>query len=106
MIVQSIILRKKNMTLLLFQETKEEILERELKEARKEITNVRKGLFARHSELEKKYQSLFFEFETLKESIAKQEKSIWTSKSSSSIPSKKTEIHSPDLFTYTSSISN
>ena len=94
------------MGLLLFHETKEQIIERELGEARKEITNVRKGIFARHSELEKKYQNLFFEFELLKEAIAKQEIKIWTSKSSNTTHSPKKVINSPDLFTYTSSISS
>ena len=92
------------MSLMLLPETREQLLERELYEVRKEVSNLRRGLFSRHSELEKKYQQVFFELEILKESIAKQEIKIWTSRSSNFIPSKKRKAEIlPDLFTCISS---
>jgi hypothetical protein len=81
-------------------ENYEDRLERELSELRKEMGNLRRGLFARHSELEKKYQETFFELELLKSSIAKQDVKIWTSRSSNFIPSKPRKGEGlPDLFT-------
>ena len=65
------------MSLILFDETSDQKNERLFLEMKKEITNVRRGLFARHAELEKKYQDIYFELETLKASIAKQQFSIW-----------------------------
>ena len=87
------------MSLMLFQETHEAFLERQFSELKKEIGNVRRGLFARHSELEKKYQDTFFELELLKSSIAKQDIKIWQrSKSEVSTTSGKAKRNSPDLF--------
>lgn len=78
---------EKCMQLTLFEETKEELLEREIISLRKEMGNIRRGIFARHSELARKYQETYFELETLKASIAKQEVDIWKqhTKSKSSI---------------------
>lgn len=89
------------MELLLFQESKEEKLEREISDLRKELGNIRRGLFARHSELERKYQETYFELETLKSSIARQDISIWTSRSSISTQSKKKQESSQELFMFT-----
>lgn len=66
------------MTLLLFHETEEEIIRREMLELRESVGKIRRGLFARNSELEKKYQEIYFELELLKSSIAKQDRKIWT----------------------------
>lgn len=70
-----------------FDETKEDQLLREVQFLRKEIGNVRRGLFARHSKLAKMYTELSLEFEALKKSIAKQERdtTVWMLKSSNSI---------------------
>ena len=87
------------MDLLLGMESREDRLERQLEEMKKELSNVRRGLFARHSELERKYQETFFELELLKESIAKQDIKIWKSKSSNFIPIKKKSDCLRDLFT-------
>jgi len=87
---------------LLIHESHTDRLERELQEMKRELSNVRRGLFARHSELEKKYQETYFELELLKSSIAKQDVKIWTSRSSNFIPTKKNQKEtdlSPDLFT-------
>lgn len=89
------------MSVMLFHETREERLERELADMKTEIRNVRRGLFARHSELERKYQETYFELELLKSSIAKQDIKIWTSKSSISTSQRKrkTSQNGPELFT-------
>jgi len=70
------------MQLLLWEETREEQLENELRSLKKDITNIRKGLFARHSELAKKYTDLLFEMETLKMAMIHGQKGekIWTLK--------------------------
>jgi hypothetical protein len=52
--------------LTLFPETKEEILEREIISLRKEVSSIRKGIYAKHSELQRKYDSTIHELETLK----------------------------------------
>ena len=88
------------MALLLFKETPEERFERQLSEVKKELGNVRRGIFARHSELEKKYQETYFELETLKASIAKQDYDIWKSKSLNSTQLKNKKEDSLDLFTF------
>lgn len=89
-------------TLTFLPETYEEKLDRQLKEMKQELSNMRRGLFARHSALERKYQETYFELELLKSSIAKQDIKIWTSKLSSSTQSQKKRDDSPDLFTCTS----
>ena len=88
------------MSLILFEETPEQKFDRMFSEMKNEISNVRRGLFARHSELERKYQETYFELETLKESIAKQDIKIWTSRSSSITQQKKQKLVSRDLFTF------
>ena len=86
-------------SLILIPETNEERLERQIKEMKQELSNIRRGIFARHSELEKKYRETYFELELLKSSIAKQDMNIWTSKLSNSTKSQKRKDDSPDLFT-------
>lgn len=55
--------------LLLFPETEQEILRKEMEKIKGEISNTRKGLFSRHSELQKKYDSLHHEFEMLRYAV-------------------------------------
>lgn len=88
------------MQLVLYQETKEEQMEREIHCLKQDMGNLRRGLFARHSSLEKKYQETYFELELLKSSIAKQDIKIWESRSSLYTPKKKQRSDSPDLFTF------
>lgn len=57
--------------LLLFPETEEERLLRKIDEIKNSTEKVRKSLFAKHGELTKMYFQLYYEFETLKESICK-----------------------------------
>ena len=84
------------MTLFLLHESKEEQLQRELDEVRQSIATVRRGLFARHSELERKYQETYFELELLKSSIAKQDIKIWTN--GAKVPKVIKHTAEPDLF--------
>lgn len=60
-----------NLQLILFEESQEEINRRELGTIKKQLDNVRKGLFARHTELAKKYMELYYEFEDLKRELCK-----------------------------------
>lgn len=57
--------------LMLFEETKEEELERLLHHLEKQVTNLRRGLFARNSELVKMYLENKYELETLKRDMCK-----------------------------------
>lgn len=66
------------MTLFLLHETESETLKRKVSEIEQDFGKLRRGLFARHSELERKYQETYFELELLKSSIAKQDIKIWT----------------------------
>lgn len=53
------------------EEPLEIVVDRRLNEMKNQNASVRKGLFARHSELEKKYISLENEFENLKRAICR-----------------------------------
>lgn len=57
--------------LMLFEETKEDELERLLHHLEKQVTNLRRGLFARNSELVKMYLENKYELETLKRDMCK-----------------------------------
>lgn len=57
--------------LTLFPETREERLEREVLSLKKELSVIRRGLFARHGELQKKYDHTIHEFEMLKGAICR-----------------------------------
>lgn len=57
--------------LLLFEESKEEELERLLHHLEKQMSNLRRGLFARNSELVKMYLENKYELETLKREMCK-----------------------------------
>ncbi len=87
------------MSLFLLHETKEEKLERELSEVRDDLSKIRRGLFARHSELERKYQETYFELELLKSSIAKQDIKIWST--GIKVPKAQKHNDGPNLFSCT-----
>ena len=57
--------------LTLWSESREEKLEREMKELRESHEKVRKGQFAKISQLAKMYSQLEHEFEILKQSICR-----------------------------------
>jgi len=57
--------------LVLFDETEEELLRREVQELRSQCDRLRKGLHAKHASLEKKYLDLTFEFESFKQLLCK-----------------------------------
>lgn len=88
------------MSLILFEESHDQKIDRMFSEMKNEISNIRRGLFARHSALERKYQETYFELETLKESIAKQDIKIWTTRVSSCPQASKKKIASRDLFSF------
>ena len=91
--------------LMLIPETKEEQLEREVIALKKEIGNVRRGLFARHSELQKKYDQTIHEFDVLKMAIAKGDKKCRKKSRSLSSTLLRLPGETPkDLFTYTYAI--
>jgi hypothetical protein len=77
----------------LFPESREERLEREVESLRKDLSTLRRGLFARHSELSKKYQETIYEFEMLKGAICK-------SKSLNTTLQNQVEPNLKDLFMY------
>lgn len=57
--------------LLLFQESREDRLEKEVKSLREQSEKVRKKLFAENGELKRKYTELYYEYEMLKIAICK-----------------------------------
>lgn len=57
--------------LLLFPETREDKLEREMADLKKSCEKVRKGQFAKIGELTKMYYETKYELETLKEAICR-----------------------------------
>jgi len=57
--------------LLLFEETKEEELERKVDDLKRQTDKMRRALFARHGELMKLYMEQRHELETLKAAICK-----------------------------------
>lgn len=57
--------------LLLFQENKQESIEKEVQRLREQCEKVRKGQYAKIGKMLKLYNDLSYEFETLKSSIGK-----------------------------------
>lgn len=57
------------MQLDLFEKDEVKLLREELERVRKSSDNVRRGIFARHDELAKKYLELYHEIESLKGSL-------------------------------------
>jgi hypothetical protein len=53
----------------LFERSESEILKGEIREVEKSLGNIRRGMFSRHDELEKKYQEAREEIEKLKDAI-------------------------------------
>ena len=85
-----------------FPETREEKLEREVQLLKKELSSVRKGIYARHGELQRKYDQTIYEFELLKAEIARTTKREVScrSKSSNIIPLNPSKENTTELFTY------
>lgn len=63
---------EKFMQLELFEEPRDMRIDREIAELKSQINSLRKGLFARHSELAKMYSHLEHEFETLKQALCRE----------------------------------
>lgn len=57
--------------LLLFAETKEEELERSVNQLQKQVANLRRGLFARNSELVKMYLDNRYELDILRRDMCR-----------------------------------
>jgi hypothetical protein len=102
--IEALYFGEKHMSILIVEEPINKLI-LENQQLKEQVGNVRRGLFARHSELEKKYNNLAHEFEQLKQAIINQEKT-WTLKSSSTIRTKKKSKENldflPDLFTFSS----
>jgi len=65
------------MELLDFFDSEETLVKQDLRLLKKEVSSLRKGLFARLSALKKEHETLKYDYETLKKSIAKNDEKLW-----------------------------
>jgi len=86
----------------LFPETNEEKLLREFANLKKETSNLRKGLYKRHGELQKKLDDALYELETIKAAISRATvgTSSCKSKSSNIIPITRKKENSTELYMF------